>query len=122
MVGYSPPPVPDHVPRRNASGSMSGCSGGPTAPGSRTRPWSAAARSYGLHVEAGTFEEWDAAGRTFDLLIAGQAWHWVDPEPGARKAAAVLRPGALAAMFWNQARQADGVREAIEGVYARLAP
>ena len=25
------------------------------------------------------FEAWDPAGRTFDAVIAGQAWHWVDP-------------------------------------------
>jgi hypothetical protein len=34
------------------------------------------------------FEDWDPAGRTFDSVIAAQAWHWVDPVAGAAKAAA----------------------------------
>ena len=35
------------------------------------------ARGSGLDVEVAKFEQWDAAGRTFDAVIAGQAWHWV---------------------------------------------
>jgi SAM-dependent methyltransferase len=52
------------------------------------------AREHGLDVEVATFEEWDARGRVFDLVISGQAWHWVDPTIGAAKAATVLRPDA----------------------------
>jgi SAM-dependent methyltransferase len=44
-------------------------------------------------VEVATFEAWDPAGRDFDAVIAGTAWHWVDPVAGAAKAAHVLRPG-----------------------------
>jgi len=47
------------------------------------------------------FEDWDPVGRTFDAVIAAQAWHWVDPVAGAAKAAAVLRPGGRLAVFWN---------------------
>ena len=39
----------------------------------------AVARRRGATVEDGSFEEWDARGRLFDLLVAGQSWHWVDP-------------------------------------------
>ncbi|WP_244203421.1 class I SAM-dependent methyltransferase, partial [Streptomyces rhizosphaericus] len=52
------------------------------------------ARRLGTAVEVATFEAWDPAGRHFDAVIAGQAWHWVDPVAGAAKAAQVLRPGA----------------------------
>src|SRR5580704_18335826 len=51
------------------------------------------ARQGGTEAEVATFEEWDPAGRTFDAVIAAQAWHWVDPVAGAAKAAAVLRSG-----------------------------
>src|SRR5581483_6684340 len=37
------------------------------------------ARDHGLTVDVGSFEEWETAGRRFDLLVSGQAWHWVDP-------------------------------------------
>src|SRR5262252_7429504 len=50
------------------------------------------ARSTGVEVEVSTFEAWQPAGRTFDTVVAGQAWHWVDPVVGAARAAEVLRP------------------------------
>ncbi|HVM65132.1 MAG TPA: hypothetical protein VMU14_09750, partial [Acidimicrobiales bacterium] len=61
-------------------------------------------------------------GRRFDLLVSGQAWHWVDPEVGPRKAAAVLRPGGMIGLFWNQGRPADGAADELDHVYARVAP
>lgn len=57
------------------------------------------ARQTGVDVEVATFEDWDPAGRTFDVVVAGQAWHWVDPAEGPAKAARVLRPGGLLAVF-----------------------
>lgn len=36
------------------------------------------ARRHGIHVEVDAFEDWDAAGRTFDLITSAQAWHWLD--------------------------------------------
>ena len=40
-------------------------------------------------------------GPSFDAVIAGQTWHWVDPVAGAAKAAQALRPGGRLAVFWN---------------------
>jgi ubiquinone/menaquinone biosynthesis C-methylase UbiE len=40
-----------------------------------------------------SFEELDAAEASFDLVISGAAFHWVDPEVRFRKAARLLRPG-----------------------------
>jgi len=80
------------------------------------------ARRSGLAVEAGRLEEWDAAGRSFDLLVAGQAWHWVDPEAGAVRALEVLRPGGQIGLFWNWAMHPPEVGEAFAAVYGRLAP
>src|SRR5690349_259040 len=57
------------------------------------------ARRSGVEVEVATFEDWDPVGRVFDAVVAGQAWHWVDPVAGATKAARVLRPGGLLAVF-----------------------
>ncbi|HEX9623462.1 MAG TPA: class I SAM-dependent methyltransferase [Streptosporangiaceae bacterium] len=61
------------------------------------------ARQTGVEVEVSKFEDWGAAGplRVFDAVVAGQAWHWVDPVAGAARAAHVLRPGGSLAVFWN---------------------
>ena len=42
----------------------------------------AVARTKGLEVEVASFEDWDDRGRRFELLISGQAWHWIDPRAG----------------------------------------
>jgi SAM-dependent methyltransferase len=80
------------------------------------------ARGNGLEAEVAKFEQWDAAGRTFDAVIAGQAWHWVDMAAGAAKAAAVLRPGGRLAVFWNAFDPPAGLREAFGTVYQRVVP
>jgi SAM-dependent methyltransferase len=59
------------------------------------------ARQGSTTMEVAKFEDWDPAGRSFDAVIAAQAWHWVDPVAGTAKAAAVLRPGGRLAVFWN---------------------
>ncbi|HTW99568.1 MAG TPA: class I SAM-dependent methyltransferase [Acidimicrobiales bacterium] len=59
------------------------------------------ARSFGVEVEVAPFETWDPSGRVFDVVVAGQAWHWIEPLGGASKAAAVLRPGGRLALIWN---------------------
>ncbi len=82
----------------------------------------AVARRSGLAVEAGTIEEWDPGERRFDLVTAGQAWHWVDPQRGPDKAAVVLRPGGHFGLFWNQAQPDPSVRPALEAAYALHAP
>lgn len=80
------------------------------------------ARSYGIPVEIGRFESWDARGRQFDLLVSGQAWHWVDPQRGASRAVGVLRPGGRLVPFWNFAELDGQARRALAGAYARTAP
>lgn len=83
----------------------------------------AVARDAGLPVEVATFEEWEDGGRRFSLLIAGQAWHWIDPRRGAAKAATLLVPGGHLAPFWNFRRPLTGTLGAtLEACYARLAP
>jgi SAM-dependent methyltransferase len=80
------------------------------------------ARRSGVTVEISTFEEWDSRGRTFDVLTAGQSWHWVNPTPGAKKAADVLRPGGRFGVFWNSLRHNPAVAIGFQHIYSRLAP
>ena len=80
------------------------------------------ARSHGIPVEVATFELWDPAHRMFDLVVCGQAWHWVDPSLGAQRAASVLVPGGRLAIFWNRGRHDAPMQAALNEAYARFAP
>ena len=80
------------------------------------------ARRHQVPVEVASFESWEPAGRTYDLLTAGHSWHWVDPAIGLAKAASLVVPGGTVALFWNyhvveQAQLAD-----FEAVYRAHAP
>jgi SAM-dependent methyltransferase len=80
------------------------------------------ARQTGIEVEIGNFETWDARGRSFDAVVAGQAWHWVDPVLGAEKAAQVLRPHGLLALYWHVFDPPGHVADAFDEVLQRVAP
>jgi SAM-dependent methyltransferase len=80
------------------------------------------ARGHGVPVEIASFESWDDRGRRFDLLVSGQAWHWIDPAIGVGKAARVLRPGGTIALFWNVSRLDERTQHALDEVYRALAP
>ncbi|WP_030437883.1 class I SAM-dependent methyltransferase [Actinoplanes subtropicus] len=80
------------------------------------------ARGRGLDVEVARFEDWDPAGRTFDAVVSGTAWHWVDPLAGARKAADVLRPGGVLALFDNEPELPGAVLTALDEAYRYAVP
>ncbi|MCW2927578.1 MAG: methyltransferase type 11 [Thermoleophilia bacterium] len=79
------------------------------------------ARQQGLDVEVARFEEWDPAGRTFDVLTSATTWHWIDPPVGALRAADVLRPSGVFAAFWNVQHPPERLAEAFNAVYGRIA-
>ncbi|MFJ9783257.1 class I SAM-dependent methyltransferase [Amycolatopsis sp. NPDC101161] len=80
------------------------------------------ARSSGVEVEVAKFEDWDSAGRTFDAIVAGQSWHWVDPVAGAAKAAGLLRPGGLLALFAHVFQPPPAVADALAAGIRRVRP
>jgi SAM-dependent methyltransferase len=80
------------------------------------------ARRFGVEAEVAKFEAWDSGGRVFDAVVAGQAWHWVDPVAGAARAAQALRPGGRLAVFWNSFRPPAGLGEAFAVVHRRVLP
>lgn len=82
----------------------------------------ALARRLGVEAEVARFESWDPAGRAFDAVIAGQAWHWLDPVAAAAKAAQVLRPDGRLAAFWNVFQPPPGLADAFAAVYQRVMP
>jgi SAM-dependent methyltransferase len=54
----------------------------------------------------------------FDVVVAGQAWHWVDQVAGAAKAGRLLRDDGRVALFWNAAEYPPAIRD----VYRRTLP
>ena len=80
------------------------------------------ARSHGILVEVATFELWNPAHRMFDLVVCGQAWHWIDPSLGTQRAASVLVPGGRLAIFWNRGGHDAPTQAALNEAYVRFAP
>jgi SAM-dependent methyltransferase len=82
----------------------------------------AVARSSGIPVEIATFEAWEASGRSFDLIVSGQAWHWVDRDVSTKKAGALLPAGGVLAVFWNRGTHDDRTRALMDEAYKLHAP
>lgn len=80
------------------------------------------ARGYGIEVDVDSFEDWDAAGRRFDLLLFADSWHWIDPAAGLPKAAELLEGNGTIARLWNGYTVDESVIDAFDAVYRRHAP
>lgn len=80
------------------------------------------ARRTGVEVEVSTFEAWDAGERTFDVIVAGQSWHWVDPVAGPAKAAVLLRPGGRLVVFGHVYDAPPEVAKALTKALREVAP
>jgi SAM-dependent methyltransferase len=59
------------------------------------------ARVIGFSSSNGTAEATGLAAASIDLIIAGQAYHWFDPQPAAREFRRVLKPSGWVALMWN---------------------
>lgn len=56
---------------------------------------------------SGVGEAIPLADASADLVVAGQAWHWVDPSRGYPEVARVLRPGGEIGLVWNDRDESD---------------
>lgn len=76
-----------------------------------------------VRVEDSSFEKWPATGGSFGLLYSAQAWHWITPEVRYVKAADMLAPGGVIALFWHCVQwNGEPLRDELEELYQRLAP
>jgi ubiquinone/menaquinone biosynthesis C-methylase UbiE len=73
--------------------------------------------------QVSSFEELAAPDGSFDLIIAGAAYHWVDPEVRFSKPARLLRPGGWLALAGYDERYDDPVGSALTDMWiARRGP
>ena len=74
-------------------------------------------------VDQSTLEEWTAAERLAGLVIAGQSWHWTNPDTRFQRAASILKPGGWLCVFWNRPEhEKQEFDAATDLIYAELAP
>ena len=71
----------------------------------------------GIPVESATFEQWEPAGRRFDLVLFAASFHWVDPAVALPKIRGILRDGGKLALIWNRLRPTRPTRVEFESVY-----
>jgi SAM-dependent methyltransferase len=84
----------------------------------------------GCEVHVGAFEDWRGSPEAFDLAVAAQAFHWLDPAQALPKIAAALKPGASIALVRNAVVQAEDSEPgspqdfatAVQEIYHRWAP
>jgi hypothetical protein len=75
-----------------------------------------------VEVTVGGFETEPTDG-PYDLLVAAQAWHWVDPHQRWIRAGQCLRPGAALALFWNHDHPGDELlRARLQEAHDRWTP
>jgi SAM-dependent methyltransferase len=76
------------------------------------------AAAKGIPVEVATFEEWGPVGRSFDLVVFAQSFHWVQPRLALEKVATILRPGGCLALLSNRVTPISPTREDLDEAYA----
>ncbi|MGA2259968.1 MAG: class I SAM-dependent methyltransferase [Acidobacteriota bacterium] len=55
----------------------------------------------GFHSLKGTAEGTTLSTGSIDLIVAGQAFHWFDPDQARAEFIRILRPGGRVALMWN---------------------
>lgn len=74
-------------------------------------------------VEEYAFEDWPNMDRKVGLLIAGQSWHWTNPELRFQRAASILQPEGWLCVFWNRPDYDKKPFDAeVDRIYAELVP
>jgi ubiquinone/menaquinone biosynthesis C-methylase UbiE len=71
-----------------------------------------------LSFRVSSFEDFAAGDASFDLIVSGNAFHWVDPGIRFRKPARLLRPGGWLALLEIIERYDDPLRAALLGMWA----
>ncbi|MGH3726706.1 MAG: class I SAM-dependent methyltransferase [Mycobacterium sp.] len=76
------------------------------------------ATAKGIDVEVAPYEDWQPDGRSFDLVLFAQSFHWVQPTAALEKTAGILRPGGRLVLAWNRIEPKAPTRQDLDAVYA----
>lgn len=77
----------------------------------------------GFHSVKGSAESTTLPSLSIDLWVAGQAFHWFDVAAARREALRIARPGACAALLWNERpTDADPFSLEYDALLRRYAP
>jgi SAM-dependent methyltransferase len=92
-------------------------------PNREMRYYSDLALSGEFYSDSGTAENTYMPDKYFHLLVAGQSFHWFHPQKTRVEALRILKPGAWAALLWNE-RPKDVIPflEEYEALLRRYAP
>ncbi|MBP7992188.1 MAG: class I SAM-dependent methyltransferase [Candidatus Magasanikbacteria bacterium] len=69
-----------------------------------------------------SFENAEFEPESFDLLIAAQAFHWIDPDIGYPKSREILKSGGTFALFWNEPKYHEHWLAEVEKLFFKLCP
>ena len=77
----------------------------------------------GVRIVTTSFEEFDEANESFDLVMAATAMHWIDPAVRYHKTAELLKDDGVIAIIRNtQPRPLTGFYSETSPIYHRLVP
>src|SRR6185369_13897004 len=69
------------------------------------------------------FEDWFTEREAFDLVLAAQSFHWIDPALGLARAAEALKPQGAIALVWHLDRsEHTDFYQAARPLYERFLP
>jgi trans-aconitate methyltransferase len=75
------------------------------------------AQEKGIPTEIATFEQWEPAGRRFDLVVFAASFHWVDPAAALPKVRDILSTGGKLALIWNRLIPTRPTRAEFASIY-----
>ena len=71
----------------------------------------------GVSFQVTSFEDFAAPDASFDLIVSGAAFHWIDPEIRFVKAARLLRPGGWLAVLGYDERYDEPLGTSLENMW-----
>jgi SAM-dependent methyltransferase len=77
----------------------------------------------GVDIAVTTLEKADLAPEAYEVAVAAQSWHWVDPAVAYDLVASALLPEGRLALVWHTPRARQGLfGESLAQLYSRLVP